>query len=351
MSFEKIKRSTGRFLKQVFHRPKSKISRGSVLIIVTLVITFITALVLRLEPLIDTQPIPRAFDCWFQVRITRYVTENGFNAFFTWYDDMTWVPFGRDMAKTSYVGVPFTSAFFYFLLNGLGIKIDILTVSLAFPAFMGSITVLVAFFLGRELMNNTVGLFTSIFTAFIPAYLQRTVGGFYDNESVGVFAIVVTMFLFMRGLKRGSLVASVGAGLSLGYLMVSWGAAEYILGLLALYAFIMLLIGHYSKRLLSSYLITLSLGLFIGNLIPRVGFNNLTSFTTLAPIGVAAVLILYEVWLRVGHYREATANVLSPHMRPILLGIVTSAVGVIAYLLYVGSYELTIRPYTSNPIS
>ena len=350
MSFDKIKKSTGRFLKQVFHRPKSKISRGSVLIIVTLVITFIAALLLRLEPLIDSQPIVRAFDPWFQIRVTRYVTENGFSAFFTWYDDSTWVPFGRDMAKTSYVGVPFTSAFFYFLLNGLGIKIDILTVSLAFPAFMGAITVVIAFFLGRELMNNTVGLFTSIFAAFIPAYLQRTVAGFYDNESVGVFAIVLTTFLFMRGLKRGSIVASVGAGLSLGYLMVSWGASEYMLGLFALYAFIMLLIGHYSKRLLSSYVITLSLGLFIGNLVPRVGFAHLTDFTTLAPIGVAGVLILYEIWLRVGHYREATANLLSPHMKPILLGIITPAVGVIAYLLYAGSIELTIRPYTSNPI-
>ncbi len=350
MSFDKIKRSTGRFLKQVFHRPKSKISRGSVLIITTLVITFIAALLLRLEPLLDSQPIVRAFDPWFQIRITRYVTENGFSAFFTWYDDSTWVPFGRDMAKTSYVGVPFTSAFFYFLLNGLGIRIDILTVSLAFPAFMGAVTVVIAFFLGRELMNNTVGLFTSIFAAFIPAYLQRTVAGFYDNESVGVFAIVLTVFLFMRGLKRGSLTASVGAGLSLGYLLVSWGASEYILGLFALYAFTMLLIGHYSKRLLSSYLITLSLGLLIGNLIPRVGFNYLTSFTTLAPIGVAAVLILYEVWHRVGRYREAMASMLSPHMKPILLGIITPAVGVIAYLLYVGSTNPTIQAFTSNPI-
>ncbi len=350
MSFDKIKRSTGRFLKQVFHRPKSKISRGSVLIVVTLVITFIAALVLRLEPLIDSQPIVRAFDPWFQIRITRYVTENGFSAFFTWYDDSTWVPFGRDMARTSYVGVPFTSAFFYFLLNGLGIKIDILTVSLALPAFMGAVTAVIAFFLGRELMNNTVGLFTSIFVAFIPAYLQRTVAGFYDNESVGVFAIVLTTFLFMRGLKRGSLVASVGAGLSLGYLLVSWGAAEFMLGLLGLYAFLMLVIGHYSKRLLSSYLITISLGLFIGNMVPRIGFSNLTSFTTLVPIAVAGVLILYEVWLRVGHYREATANMLLPHMRPILLGIITPAVGVIAYLLYAGSIELTIRPFTSNPI-
>ncbi|MFW9982397.1 MAG: STT3 domain-containing protein, partial [Candidatus Thorarchaeota archaeon] len=158
MSFGKFKRSTGRFLRKVFHRPKAKISRGSVMLLVTILLIFTTALLLRLEPLIDTQPIVRAFDPWFQLRVTDYVAENGYSAFFTWYDDATWVPWGRDMARTSYIGVPFTSAFFYFLLNGIGIQVDVLTVSLVLPAFMGALTAVVAFFLGRELSNNTVGL-------------------------------------------------------------------------------------------------------------------------------------------------------------------------------------------------
>jgi len=216
MSVGKFRRSSVRFLKQVFHKPKSKISRGSIMVMVTLVLIFVSALLLRLEPLLDSQPIVRAFDPWFQLRVTDYVVENGYAAFFSWHDDSTWVPFGRDMSKTSYVGVPFTSAFFYFMLNGFGISVDVITVSLVLPAFMGALTAVVAFFLGRELYNNTVGLFTGIFTAFIPAFLQRTIAGFYDNECIGVFAIVLTTFLFMRGLKRGSLSASVGAQLQLG---------------------------------------------------------------------------------------------------------------------------------------
>jgi len=350
MSLGKFRRSSVRFLKQVFHRPKSKISRGSIMLMVTLLIIFTSALLLRLEPLLDSQPVVRAFDPWFQLRVTDYVTENGYAAFFSWYDTSTWVPFGRDMTATSYVGVPFTSAFFYFVLNGIGISVDVITVSLILPAFMGALTAVVAFFLGRELYNNTVGLFTGIFTAFIPAFLQRTIAGFYDNECIGVFAIVLTTFLFMRGLKRGSLSASVGAGLALGYLQMSWGASEFMLGLLALYAFTMLVIGHYSKKLLSSYLITISLGIFLGALIPRNGFGNLTDFTILAPIGVAGLLVMYEIWLRIGGYREATANVLAPHMKPILFGLITPIIGVVSYLIYVGSNTLTITPYSSNPI-
>ena len=350
MSFGKFKRSTGRFLRQVFHRPKSKISRGSIMLVVTLLLIFTTALLLRVEPLFNAQPIVRAFDPWFQLKVTDYVADNGFSAFFSWYDETTWVPFGRDMAKTSYVGVPFTSALFYFILNGIGIQVDVLTVSLLLPAFMGALTAVVAFFLGRELSNNTVGLFAGLFTAFIPAFITRTVAGFYDNECIGVFAIVLTTFLFIRGLKRGSIPASLGAGLALGYLQISWCASEFMLGLLALYGFIMLVMGRYSRRLLTTYLLTISLGIFIGALVPRNGFGSLTDFTIIAPIGVGGLLVLYEIWLRIGGYRETTASALAPHIKPILTGLIVPFIGISAYLLYSSGTELEISPFNSNPV-
>jgi len=320
------------------------------MLVVTLLLIFTTALLLRIEPLFNSQPIVRAFDPWFQLKVTDYVAENGFSAFFTWYDETTWVPFGRDMAATSYVGVPFTSAFFYFLLNGIGIQVDVLTVSLLLPAFMGALTAVVAFFLGRELSNNTVGLFAGLFTAFIPAFITRTVAGFYDNECIGVFAIVLTTFLFIRGLKRGSIPASIGAGLALGYLQVSWGASDFMLGLFALYGFIMLVMGRYSRRLLTTFLLTISLGIFIGALAPRNGFGSLTSFTVIAPIGIGGLLVLYEIWMRIGGYRETTATALAPHIKPILTGLVVPFVGIGAYLLYSGGADLEISPYNSNPI-
>jgi len=350
MSFGKFRRSTGRFLRKVFHRPKSKISRGSIMLVVTLLLIFTTALLLRVEPLFNSQPIVRAFDPWFQLKVTDYVAENGFGAFFTWYDETTWVPFGRDMAATSYIGVPFTSAFFYFLLNGIGIQIDVLTVSLLLPAFMGALTTIVAFFLGRELVNNTVGLFAGLFTAFIPAFITRTVAGFYDNECIGVFAIVLTSFFYIRGLKRGSIPSSIGAGLSLGYLQMSWGAADFILGVFALHGFLMLVMGRYSRRLLTSYLLTIMIGIFIGGLIPRNGFSSLTSFALLAPIGIGGLLVLYEVWLRIGAYRETTASALAPHLKPILTGLIVPAIGMSAYLMYTGGLELEIDPYNTNPL-
>ncbi len=350
-SFSKIKKSTVRFLKQVFHKPKAKISRGSILIASSLLLIFFAALILRLEPMIDAQPIVRAFDPWFQLKVTNYVVDNGYGAFFTWYDDSTWVPFGRDMTTTSYIGVPFTSAFFYWVVNGLGIEVSVLFISLIMPALMGALTTLVIFFLGRELSNNTVGLLSALFMAFLPAFIQRTVAGFYDNESVGVFAIVITLFFFIRSLKRGSTTSGLAAGVSLAYLLASWGAGDFLLGLFALYAFILLIGGRYSQNLLSTYLTTMFLGIFLGVLVPRNGFSSLTSFTYLAAIGIGGLLVAYEIWLRVAGYREATAAALAPHFKSILLGILMPVVGVLGYSVYAGSTELSITTTSSNPIT
>ncbi len=312
---------------------------------------FFAALAIRLEPLIDAQPIVRAFDPWFQLKVTEYVTENGFGAFFTWYDDTTWVPFGRDMTTTTYIGVPFTSAVLYWVANAMGIQVTVLFVSLVLPALMGALTCIVAFFLGRELSNNTVGMLSALFMAFMPAFIQRTVAGFYDNEMIGVFAIVLTLFFFTRSLKRGSARSGVAAGLSLAYLLVSWGAGDFMLGLFGLYAFLMLFGGKYSPRLLSSYILTITLGVFLGALIPRNGFGSLTSMTYLAAIGMGALLAAYEIWLRVGQYREATATALTPHMKPLVLGLSASVIGVIAYVIFGSNSDLTIITSSANPIT
>jgi dolichyl-diphosphooligosaccharide--protein glycosyltransferase len=321
------------------------------MLVVALALIFFASLGLRLEPMLDAQPVVRAFDPWFQLKVTNYVSENGFGAFFSWYDDSTWVPFGRDMTTTSYIGVPFTSAFFFWILNGLGISVDILYISLVLPAFMGALTAIVAFFLGREISNNTVGLFSALFLGFMPAFIQRTIVGFYDNEAVGVFAVVITLFFFTRSLKRGSLPSGIAAGLSLAYLLASWGAGDFMLGLFAMYAFFMLASGRYSQRLLSSYTLTLAIGLFLGALVPRNGFGALTSFTYLAALGMGVLLAGYEIWLRIGGYRETTATALAPHIKPILLGIIAPVVGVTGYLIYAGSTELSISTTSSNPFN
>ncbi len=353
-SLRSFKKSIGRLFRQVFHKPKAKISRGSILLVVTLAILFFAAWAVRLAPTLATQPILHEFDCWYQLKVTQYVTQNGYASFFTWYDYTSWVPFGRSIPASTYIGIPFTAATLYFLVNGLGISVSVLSVTIAMGTFMGACTTIIAYFLGKELSNKAVGLLSALFMAFMPAYLERTTAGFFDNEAVGIFAIVITLLFFVRALKRGSLPSAVAAGLCLGYLQVSWGASDFLTDLFALFGMLMLLTGRYSKRLLTSYLVTLSIGLFIGGMLPRSSFANagtLSSITFLAPAGMGVLLACYEIWLRITKYRKATAGALAPHTKPLLLGLIAPTIGATAYFIYATGQNLAIETLGSNPIT
>ncbi|MEM2143478.1 MAG: STT3 domain-containing protein [Candidatus Thorarchaeota archaeon] len=345
----RLKKSASKFLSLVFHRPKAKITRGTVIVAVTMPMILILALMMRLYPLMQSQPIPRAFDPWFQLKLVEYVAQHGYVAFFSWYDDTSWVPFGRQIAERAYLGVPFTGAFVYYLANALGIEVSITYVALVFPAIMGAITVLLSFFLGRETSNNTVGMLTALFMAVLPAYMQRSIAGFFDNESLGVFAIVLALWLFVRSLKRNSTLSAVGAGLAIAYLNASWGAADFLVSLFALYAFLMILFGRYSQRLLSTYTITIALGLFIGNLVPRNGFSDISSVSFMVPVGIGVLLVGYEIWIRMAGQRAAAMDAFGSYLRPILFGAITSAIGVVGYFVYTGNIGLQIATLESTP--
>jgi dolichyl-diphosphooligosaccharide--protein glycosyltransferase len=57
------------------------------------------------------------FDPYFQYRVTRYVVENGYSAWFTWNDTLSWWPMGREIALSSFPATPFTVAAVYNMLH------------------------------------------------------------------------------------------------------------------------------------------------------------------------------------------------------------------------------------------
>jgi len=53
-----------------------------------------------------------------------------------------------------------------------------------------------------------IALFTGMVMSIVPAHLMRSMGGGYDNESVAVFAMVLTFYLWTRSLRGGLKVDS-----------------------------------------------------------------------------------------------------------------------------------------------
>jgi len=281
---------------------KLYITRSNVFWFLCFTLTLVMAVLIRILPLNWGFTLSE-FDPYFQYDITKYVVEKGYLA---WFDTPKtewikyWYPWGRNIATTSFPGVPFTAAMLYHIVSILGIHASVLDVCIVFPIFMAVATCVLAYFFGKDIDGRSLGLFFSLFLALNPAFISRTSLGFFDTETTGLFSMLLAFLLYLRSLQPEKprlikLGYAVAGGFALGYFAASWGAARYIFGLIPLYTFILFIFKKYSKDLLISYGAMMGVGLFLAMLVPKLGFTYLTEPQNLIAIGVFLLLTLVEV--------------------------------------------------------
>jgi dolichyl-diphosphooligosaccharide--protein glycosyltransferase len=149
--------------------------------------------------------------------------------------------------------------------------------------------------------GKAVGMFAGLFLALSPAVIQRTSLGFFDTETVGVFALVLFSLLFLRAIEEERPIAStikysLGSAAALTYFMLGWGAAYYLIGLTVLFVFVLLLLKRYSRRLLIAYSLTFGLALLVAINAPELGSTKyLTSYAILPVAGMFILLCMAEI--------------------------------------------------------
>ncbi len=356
---ERLKK-LGSMLKSLVTIPKAKIRKDKLVLYLSLILIFFFALLVRIYPYFSHGIVLKAYDPYFQLKSTLYIITHGFAAWFSWVEKppgiSTWYPYGRNMPKTSFPGIPWTAAILYFILRFLGIEVDPVAICFFFPAFMGALASIAMFFLAKEISDSTkAGLLSAFFLAFIPGYVQRTTAGFFDNEAIGILLIIVTLYFFIRSLKRESLLSGIMAGLILGYLSASWGAYVYVYDLLALYVLILLISRRYSKSLLLSYTATISIGLFIATRVPRIGPSVLTKSDILPALVMLILLFVYEATPLVYNSMmvKCIKNIKIPRkiIGYLLLTIIIVTSSVFAYLWYTGFPFIEVLEKHVKPIS
>jgi len=289
-------------------RLRVKISHTSLLTYSTLALILFIAFTIRLFPMrweLQTGSLHLSeFDPYFQYRFTEYIVKNGFLSWVYpthWVDTQRWSPNGIDVAKAGYPGLPMTAAFIYRTITTLGINIDLMSFCALFAPIMSTLTCFALYFLGKDIGGRTMGLLAALFLAFNPSHIQRTGLGFFDDESIGLFALVVFIFLFLRAIEaerpmKSTMKYAIGSGLALGYFCAGWGGAYYPIGLVTLFVFVSLLLKRYTQHLLITYSTTFGLGLFIAINVTRLTPSYITSFAILPVAGVFLLLVLAEVF-------------------------------------------------------
>jgi dolichyl-diphosphooligosaccharide--protein glycosyltransferase len=275
-----------------------RLTKRNLFFVAALTLVVLIAVLLRLQPLNWGYTLSE-FDPYFHYDVTEHIVANGFASWVDYRTDRAWYPWGRHVGRTSFPGLPMTSAALHLGLQLLGVQASVLDVCILFPVLFAALTCIVAFFLGREVGGDGVGLLAALFLAITPAYIGRTTLGFFDTETVGIFGILLVFLFYIRALKaedrRWQLGYGAAAGLALGYVFASWGASRYPLSLVALFTFILLVAGRYRRRLLAAYVPLVVVALLIALQVPKLGWPFIREFESIAAIGVVFLLAMREV--------------------------------------------------------
>ncbi len=290
----------------IFSRFGLEISHGTIIAYTALFLILFIAFTVRILPLrwenlAGGTAYLNEFDPYYQYSITQHMVQNGLLSPYYpthWVNTMKWFPDGLDMS-TSLPALPMTAAVLYSIASVFG-HMDLMTFCSILPAFIAVVSCVILYFVGKDMGGRTVGLFSALFLALAPSFLQRSSLGFFDTEVPGVLGLVLFIFLFMRSLDgnrslRASILYSIGSALALAYFIAGWGAAYYVIGLSVLFVFVLVLLKRYSQRLLINYSITFGLALMIGTKVPYVGLGYLTSGAILPVAAVFIVLIVAEL--------------------------------------------------------
>jgi dolichyl-diphosphooligosaccharide--protein glycosyltransferase len=285
----------------------SELSKAQVAGVTAFVFIVCVAALLRLMPL-RWGFFLSEFDPYFQYRIADYVVKNGYAAWFKWHDNMSWYPFGRDVYTSAFPALGFTAAVVFQVLGMMGLEVTLMQVCIVFPVVMGVLTVVMVYALGRDLWSRSVGLFASLFMAISGAHISRTSLGFFDDETIGIFSMILVFLLYLRAISphrtmRSSIAYGIVSGLFLAYLSWGWGAFRYPMALLYLFTTVMVLLRRYNTRMLVAFTATYGIQLATATQLPYLGVRFLREWSTLAVFGVLALLVSVELSKRMSTTR------------------------------------------------
>ena len=176
------------------------------------------------------------FDPFFNYRATEFIVDNGVDAYFEWHDDRSWYPYGRNVSETSQVMLHVTTASLYKIF---GMGSDLYDFTIMFPVVFGSLSVIVIFALVRVFAGTTAGLFSAMFFAVSLPIIIRGGLGWFKSEPLGIFFVLLGLYLFFSGIKynKGSISFAkiISGALFVVFALSAWGGTQFFIVPLGLF--------------------------------------------------------------------------------------------------------------------
>jgi dolichyl-diphosphooligosaccharide---protein glycosyltransferase len=319
------------------------------LVILVLIIAFSTAFIIRSYPIKYGFAL-NEFDPYFDYRATKYIIDNGFEAYLNWHDYQSWYPEGRFVPTTSQVALHLIAATMYKIF---GFGSSLLDFVIMFPVIIGSLTTIVIFALVRNLSGTTAGMFASLLFAFMPAIIQRGNLGWFKSEPLGLFLALLSVYLFLSSIKsrniKRTILTAAGGGLILGLANSSWGGIQYFSIPLGIFFFLLPFVRKDSIFLYGIISFTL-ITLITAGAFPRPGISFVIGLPGIALIVGMIFAIVGTIIRTKSSPAKANRNLIAALGIFVLLTVSIFLVG--AYQPSSFRYLVAINPFLSshNPL-
>lgn len=290
---------------------------------------------IRLFSVVKYESVIHEFDPYFNYRVTKYLTAEGFYNMWDWFDDRTWYPLGRVIGGTVYPGLIYTAGTIYNVLHYFHIPIHVQEVCVFTAPLFSAFCALAAYGLVKECRDTGAGLAAAALVGIVPSYISRSVAGSYDNEGVAIFALVFVFYTFIKTVNTGSLRWGTINLMAYFYMVLSWGGYSFVINLIPIYVLACIVTGRVTARHYLAFAPLVFVGTTLAASIPVVGFNAVLMSEHFGAFFTCAVLhgVFFARWIK---------SVLPPKQLAyaIRLVLVSGAVAVSAVVLLVLGYVL-----------
>ena len=243
----------------------------------------VLAFMVRVFSVIRFESVIHEFDPWFNYRITKFLTKEGWYALWNFYDSESWYPLGRVIGGTIFPGIMGTAASVKWSLDSLFLPMDIRNICVFLAPVFAGFTAISTFLFTKEATNRPeAGLFAALFISIVPSYISRSVAGSYDNEGVAIFALVNTFYLWMKAVNTGSILWSVACTLQYFYMVAAWGGYSFIINIIPIFVICIIFANKFNMKIYIAYSVFYVLGTMLAMTIPFVTFNAIKSSEHLA---------------------------------------------------------------------
>ena len=304
-------------------RASITIKQFNILFFLALFFVVFLAIYIRLSPVATGNYLIKAFDPWIQYYNAEYLSTHTVFEYFNWHDFKSWFPGGYTRSNLR-PGLTFTVVAIYQFISSIGIPISLYDVCFYFPAFMGGASVFAIYLVGKETLDRRCGLIAAFFLAFNPGFMQRTTAGFFDNETIGVFATLMTFYFFIKTIRTGKIVHSLLGGVFLGYLALSWGGFNFVYLILPLVCGIVILLKKYTSNLLIAYVGIEGIGMLLYALSSTFPFSSFFTSIELGGIfyfGIFLIIfhLLYTYKSSLPRFYDGLINFLKWGLIPVVI--------------------------------